>query len=142
MKNKYKMEIEKQASLISKAIPTIAKTIKGVSSAPAIKRVATGAGLGAGIGAVKGAVDSNSGSKANGVIRGAINGGLLGGVAGGSFSSKNISNLGGKVSELGNRTFDSAVSNKFGTGVINNSVSDIGVKMDDYGSKIKNYFKE
>lgn len=141
MKNKYKMEIEKQASLISKAIPAIAKTIKGVSAAPTMKRVATGTGLGAGIGAIKGVANSEPGSKTNGAIKGAVNGGLLGGLMGKSLSSKNINNLGGKVSELGNRTFDRAASNKFGTGVINSSVADIGMKMDDYGSKMQNYFK-
>lgn len=144
-KESYKECIEKQASIgstlvsaASKVIPTIAKGTKAFTSMGTGKRALIGAGANATIKGltykpVEGA--DNVKGRIGAMVGGATSGAILGGLA----SSSRVSNLGSKVSDVGEKVF-----NKASAGAVMDKASDIvgnaGIYMNDAGNKIKNYF--
>lgn len=142
-KEYYKECIEKQASIagiVSKVAPSIAKGVKSFGALSGVKRIGLGAGVGAGLGAAKGAISNNDGNRFSSALKGVISGGLTGGLIGGSLSNQNVSKMGEKISNLGEKVFDNAAANKFGNGALNTSLGNAGIGMNNYGNKIQNYF--
>lgn len=144
-KELYKQEIEKQAAIgaaigavAKKALPMIAKGAKSFASMGIGKRMLTGAGVNAAISGLtykpadgKGSVKGRLGAMAGGAVSGAM--------AGGMASKSNISNLGSKIGDVGEKVFNGAT--KMNAGGATDIVGNIGIGMNTAGKKISDYFK-
>lgn len=140
---KYKLQIEKQASLggmATKGVAMAAKRLKTFGAMPTMKRVATGAAAGAALGGTKGAVSGQDGNKVESAVKGAFSGAVTGGLMGNALNNANVAKVGNKVSGIGDKVFDRAVNSTAGSAKVNNAIGNAGMTMSNYGNKIQSYF--
>lgn len=136
----YKEEIEKQASIgaiASKILPAVAKGAKAFGAMSTPKRALIGAGANA---ALKGITyKSQPGEQGVKGRLGAMAGGALSGAMMGSMASNsNISNLGAKASNVGEKIFSKGAN--MTSAKASDIVGNIGIGINTTGDKIKNYF--